>query len=147
MCRAGARMVAEAARYWGGMGVAGGAHGPCQASEHGLRVGAEDVLLHMFLAGDDEPEAAAERRDRGVMGVPDGPCVGHVGRALPGFWWGTYGGGGGQMPGWSGLPAEHMAPARPRNMDSELVPRTSSYTWSSPVMTSRRRRRNAAMGA
>ena len=62
MCRTGARMVAEAARYWGGMGVAGGAHGPCQASE-----------LH-----------------------------------------------------------------------SELVPKTSSYTWSSPLMMRRRRRRNAA---
>ena len=48
------------------------------------------------------------------------------------------------MPGWSGLPAEHMAPASPRNMDSELVPKTPSYTCSSPLMTSRRRRRNAA---
>ena len=67
------------------------------------------------------------------------------GGASPGFWRGTYGCGGGQVPGRKVLPAEHMAPARPRNMDSELVPKTSSYTCSSPVMTSRRRR-NAAMG-
>ena len=62
MCRAGARMVAEAGRYRGGMGVAGGAHGPCQAPEHGRRAGVGNVLLHMFLAADDAPEAAAERR-------------------------------------------------------------------------------------
>ena len=49
------------------------------------------------------------------------------------------------MPGRKVLPAEHMAPARPRNTDAELVSETSSYTWSSPVMTSRSRRRNAAM--
>ena len=97
----------------------------------------------MVLAGDDEPEAAAERRDGGVMGVPDELGVDHVGRALPGFWWGTYGRGGGQMPGWSGLLAEHMTPARPRNMHSAPVPKTSSYTCSSPVMMSRSRRRNA----
>ena len=43
-------------------GVAGGAHGPCQAPEHGRRAGVGNVLLHMFLAADDAPEAAAERR-------------------------------------------------------------------------------------
>ena len=46
----------------GAKGVAGGAHGPCQAPEHGLRVGAEDLLLHVVFIGDDAPEAAAERR-------------------------------------------------------------------------------------
>ena len=59
--------------------LVGCTYGRWEAPEDELRVGAEDILLHMCLVGYDEPEAAEEGGHGAGVGAAQEPGMDHAG--------------------------------------------------------------------